>query len=586
MDDSSLSPNPALGHTKPYSVKSALNKPDVRLSGNEGQAPSAALMARLASLGADTLREYPNAQGLEGHIARAHGVSAQRVIVTSGADDALYRICQAMLGSQRAMFITTPTFEMIPRYARLTGAQVHTHLWEDGAYPIDALRHHLDAHPTTHLVAVVSPNNPTGATIDAQTLRAIHHATPEHALILLDHAYVEFAQDDLTALALELGRVVVTRTFSKAWGLAGLRVGYAVGPARVIEWLRAAGNPYAVSGPSLAIVGELFEHQEASRDGMRAFVDRARSYRDAIAIELEQWGAEVTRSEGNFVFAKTPMAAWVSDVFSGLGMSIRTFPDKPNLEDALRISCPTNDAVMARVNGALATLRPDVILFDMDGVLVDVSGSYREAIIQTAAHFGVVVTGEDIAQAKAQGDANNDWVLTQRLMAHAGQAQTLDDVTAVFERLYQGTQTQLGLKDTETTLIARSELEALAKRARLGVVTGRPRSDAHDFLTREGWEDLFEVVVCMEDGPAKPDPFPVVHAMVAMGASTAWMIGDTPDDIRAARAATRAHDALHVLPLGVLAPQESSEEAVRESLLRAGAGRVFNDLHTLSRFLS
>ena len=580
-----LSPNPALGQTKPYAVAQALNQPDVRLSGNEGCAPSTQLMGALGQLEASALREYPSAKPLEARIAAKHEVGADQVIVTSGADDALYRICQAMLGPQRAMFITSPTFEMIPRYARLTGAEVHTHDWEDGPYPIDALVTHLERHPSTHVVAVVSPNNPTGATIDAATLRAIHEATPGHVLILLDHAYVEFAHEDLTALALELGRVVVTRTFSKAWGLAGLRVGYAVGPEQVIQWLRAAGNPYAVSGPSLALVQALFEDAQAANASMDAFVQRARGYREAMAKALTQWGAAVTRSEGNFVFARTPLAPWVSDVFAGLGLGIRTFPDKPHLSDALRISCPTDDAIMARVQGALRALRPQVILFDMDGVLVDVSGSYREAIIQTAAHFGVEITGEHIAQAKAQGDANNDWVLTQRLMALGGQTRGLEEVTQVFERLYQGTPERPGLKATETTLITRQVLEALARHARLGVVTGRPRADAQDFLEREGWDDLFEVVVCMEDGPAKPDPFPVAHAMEQMGASVGWMIGDTPDDIRSARAATRAHPSLHVLPLGVLAPQESGQSHVRDTLLRAGAGRVFDDLHTLDRYL-
>lgn len=580
MSQPIIKPARALQGTRAYRVPKAGTPTDLRLDGNEGLEPDAALLAQLHAMQASTLRQYPDAKPLEAALAAQFKVEPSQVLVTAGADDALYRLCQAMLEPGRALAIATPTFEMIPRYAALTGAQLRTIEWPDGApYPTQALLEQVDAQVT--LIALVTPNNPNGQLIDAQTLKTISQAAP-HAVIILDHAYVEFGPDgaDLSELALGLPNVVVTRTFSKAWGLAGLRTGYALGPAPIIDWLRASGNPYAVTGPSLMLAQHRLEHGHAA---MRAFVERARVERAAIEALLHAAGAITTPSHANFAFARSPRAIWMRDVFAGLGIAARAYPDKPELEDALRISCPGSDAGLARVEAAFAALHPEAILFDMDGVMVDVSTSYREAIFRTGARFGVTITGEQITEAKHKGDANNDWVLTHRLLAAAGVEVSLEEVTATFESHYQGDQTQPGLWQSERMLIDRAYLEGLRARGpRLAIVTGRPRRDAARLLEHAQLADLFEVVICMEDAPAKPHPKPVELAMARLGVKTAWMIGDTPDDMRSARAASATHE-LHVVPLGVVAPQERGDDArASVALIQAGAGRVIGSLDELT----
>lgn len=582
MSQTQIKPARALEGTRAYHVPKAGTPTDLRLDGNEGLEPDEALMAQLHAMAAPTLRQYPDAKPLEAALASRFGLEPEQVLVTAGADDALYRLCQAMLEPGRALGIATPTFEMIPRYAALTGAEVRTVAWADGApYPADALLEVVDERVT--LIALVTPNNPNGQLIDAQTLERISQAAP-HAVIILDHAYVEFAPQgyDLSALALTLPNVVVTRTFSKAWGLAGLRTGYALGPAPIIDWLRASGNPYAVTGPSLALAKHRLEHGQAA---MQAFVERARVERDALGAMLEATGARITPSHANFAFARVQAperAVWLRDVFAGLGIGVRAYPDKPELKDAIRISCPGSAEGLERVKAAFAALTPEAILFDMDGVMVDVSTSYREAILRAGEHFGVTITGEQITAAKHKGDANNDWVLTQRLLADAGVEVSLEEVTATFEGYYQGDQRRPGLWQTERMLLDRAYLERLrAAGPRLAIVTGRPRRDATRLLEHAGIEELFEVVICMEDAPAKPNPKPVELAMARLGIKTAWMIGDTPDDVRSARAASASHT-LHVVPLGVVAPQERGDDArASAALIQAGAARVLDSLDEL-----
>jgi len=356
----------------------------------------------------------------------------------------------------------------------------------------------------------------------------------------------------------------VFRTLSKAWGLAGLRVGYAAGAPELIGWLEAAGNPYTVTGPSAWLAAQALR---AGGERMADFVSCVRRQRGDLEQRLDSLGLSPTRSQGNFAFARTPRADWLREALASLGIGVRGWPGVEGLADGLRFTLPGNDADYERlVAGIECALRPDALLLDMDGVLADVRHSYRAAIVQTCAAFGVQVTPADVQRVKDAGDANNDWVVSQRLMAARGADVPLDEVTRTFEALYQGTESEPGLRAKETLLIDRATLEAMRQRVRLAVVTGRPRHDALAFLRAHDLTDLFDAIVCMEDAPAKPDPAPVRLALQQLGVARAWMLGDTPDDAVSARAAG-------VVAVGVAAPGDEYAHA-DEVLRAAGAARV------------
>ncbi len=151
-------------------------------------------------------------------------------------------------------------------------------------------------------------------------------------------------------------------------------------------------------------------------------------------------------------------------------------------------------------------------------------------------------------------------------MAERGVDRPLAEVKTRFEEIYQGSEAEPGLRRTERLLLERDELLALGERFPLAVVTGRPRADADRFLTERGIAGCFQTVVTMEDAPIKPNPAPVRLALERLGVATAWMVGDTPDDLRAARGA-------NVLPIGVVAPGDDPEPTT-VSLQRAGAATV------------
>ena len=546
---------------------------DLVLDFNERLAPPDAL-ADAAGFDEWHINRYPELGALEPLIAERLGVPEASVLVTGGADDALERTVRSVCVPGSNAIMTTPSYGMIRRFIRIAGAELVEIPWWRDDFPIEAVLERAD--DTTALVCVVSPNNPTGSVASRDAFRRLLEALPR-TLILLDQAYVDFTDPeyDLAPLALEFPNAVIVRTLSKAWGAAGLRVGYALGDPRVVDWLRRIGLPFPVSAPSLALAATMLA--DGDGPGLRR-IKAIRQQRDELSGVLVGLGAEVLPSQGSFVFARFADAGRVWSSLHALGIAIRAFHGRPEVEGWLRITLPGDEVNFSRLTHALRTvLAPEALIFDMDGVLADVSGSYREATLQTAAAFDVEITIQDIEAATAEGNANDCWVLTRRLMAERGVDRPLAEVKTQFEEIYQGSEAEPGLRRTERLLLERDELLALGERFQLAVVTGRPRADADRFLTERGIAGCFQTVVTMEDAPIKPNPAPVRLALERLGVATAWMVGDTPDDLRAARGA-------NVLPIGVVAPGDDPEPTT-VSLQRAGAATVLEETRKILEVL-
>ncbi len=572
MKDRNLSvePNPVVAAMTPYVGAPPDPLIDLKLDSNESAYPLQPMAAE--SAGWEPNR-YMRTAALEQRIAGRYRVGSDRVLVTAGSDDAIERAMRAVCRPGRRAMLTAPAYEVLERYARLAGAELVYVPWWSGDFPVaDACR---AANEDTAVVVLVSPNNPTGAVVSRDALIELADRLPR-ALVLLDHAYVEYADPayDLTETALERPNVLVLRTFSKAWSSAGLRVGYALGDPRVLGWLRTLGQPYPVAAPSVLLVSRLLDspmQPPASR------ISRVRAERERLAAVLTDLGAETLPSHANFVLARVGDGAWVRRALVSLGIGVRAFPGRPGLEEYVRITVPEDDAASDRLERALRTvMAPRALLFDMDGVLADESRSYREAIRRTAASYGVEVTTAEIALAKAEGGTNNDWELTRRLLAERGKEPPIDEVVSRFELIYQGSGTTPGLWQGEGLLADRAWLLRQAARRPLGVVTGRPLRDARRFLELHGIGDCFAAVVAMEDAPPKPDPAPVRLALERLGVDSAWLVGDTPDDISAARAAG-------VLPVGCRAPGDAA--VPEDALVRAGAACVLDSVTDLEVIL-
>ena len=565
-------PSTAISGIDAYAVPKPQAPVDLHLEGNVGPAPPSEVLDGVAAPEGEEVRSYPSRQAVAEAVAERFGLPADRLLVTAGADEAILRTYRAVLEPGRNVVMPEPTFSMMRRFAALAGAEVRAVDWSEGGYPIEAVLEEVDE--STGLITVVSPNNPTGLVADEAQVRRLAEAAPG-AIVLVDHAYIEFADDDLTDLAVEYDNIVVTRTLSKAWGLAGMRVGYAVAAPPVVDWLDTAGNPYPVAVSSVRYASHRLNSDD---DDVDRYIERVQKERRELEAMLGDYGGRMTESHGNFAFGRFEDADWIHQALGGMGIGVRAFPDAGGLDDALRISCAGNEAEHDRLKHALRTIfEPEGVLFDLDGVLADVSQSYRQAIIQTADQFGLTLTDADVSRWKSAGEANNDWILTQRILADAGIEAGYDEIKAEYEARYQGEGEFEGLWRREEFMYPLERIEALCERYPVGIVTGRPRRDADRFFEQTGLGGVIDACVCMEDAPQKPEPDPVELLMEQLGIERAWMVGDTPDDAQAARAAG-------VLPFGVIAPGEEPE-TMRPALIEAGCARIVDGLGEFERLL-
>jgi HAD superfamily phosphatase len=228
-----------------------------------------------------------------------------------------------------------------------------------------------------------------------------------------------------------------------------------------------------------------------------------------------------------------------------------------------------------------------VILFDMDGVLVDVSRSYRRAIEETVFHFtGREIQSNTIQRYKNMGGFNDDWKLTHAIITDSGMEVPIARVIEEFQKRYRGENWD-GFIAEEPPLIQTRTLEAIrADDHVLGIVTGRPEAEARRTLDRLGWKKYFPLLVAKEkqEGRGKPDPFPLQHALGILEAAglrvepraTAY-IGDSVDDMRAARRA-------EMWAVGVVPPY-LSEDHHADVLREAGAHIIIQDPNDLPGLL-
>jgi HAD superfamily phosphatase len=228
-------------------------------------------------------------------------------------------------------------------------------------------------------------------------------------------------------------------------------------------------------------------------------------------------------------------------------------------------------------------VRIDVLLFDMDGVLMDVSRSYRRAIEETATHFtGREIEPGTVQRYKNQGGFNDDWKLTHAIIGDIGMQVSFGRVVDEFQRRYRGENWD-GFIQEERPLIENETLQQLAANGRvMGIVTGRPEAEARWSIAHSEWGRYFPLVVAKEDQESrpKPDPYPIRRACTILEAAgrrvnpkTCAYVGDTVDDIVAARAAG-------VWAIGFVPPYLDFEE--HGALLRQkGAHVVINDLTRL-----
>ncbi|HEX2167650.1 MAG TPA: aminotransferase class I/II-fold pyridoxal phosphate-dependent enzyme, partial [Longimicrobiales bacterium] len=277
------------------------------------------------------ITRYPSvyASDLRRALAALHGVPPENIATGCGSDDVIDSALRAFCEPGDTIAYPDPTFGMVPVFGRMNGLRpLAVPLGHDFELDADALlRTHARA---TYLCR---PNNPTGTQFERAAVERVGRNAA--GVVLIDEAYADFAGEDLIRQAVASERMVVLRTMSKAWALAGLRIGYAVGPARLIAEIEKSRGPYKVSGiaesAALAALGE--------RAWVQDRIDDIISNRTRLIEELEARGTHVWDSAANFVLMKvgSDAAVW-NGRLRDRGVAVRPFTDLRGAGDCIRVS--------------------------------------------------------------------------------------------------------------------------------------------------------------------------------------------------------------------------------------------------------
>lgn len=296
--------------------------------------PPAAAEA-LASLSAAVITRYPSvyAQSLERAVASRLDVDPENVVTGCGSDDVIDSALRAFCEPGDPVAYPVPTFGVVRSFVQMNAAvPVEVPLGPDFALDADAL---VATGATATYVCL--PNNPTGTAFERTAVeRVVREA---RGLVMIDEAYADFADANVLATVMASDRAVSLRTLSKAWGLAGLRIGLAVGPADLITEIRKSRGPYKVSGPAEAAALAALE-----RDGdwVAARVAEVRENRERLAAALCERGLRVWPSAANFLLASVPAehgdAAALAGSLRRAGVQVRPFAALPQAGDAIRVS--------------------------------------------------------------------------------------------------------------------------------------------------------------------------------------------------------------------------------------------------------
>lgn len=317
----------------------------VKLNTNENPfPPSPRVMAAIAAVEAEMLRRYPNptADAFRDAAARVLGVSRDMILAGNGSDDVLNIATRTFVGPKGILAYPEPTYSLYPVLARIEDARVAPVPWEKNwSLPIEGL-----LATKANAIYLANPNAPSGTFVPTQVVAQLAEAFD--GLLLIDEAYADFAEDNCLSLVHRFGNVVISRSFSKAYSLAGIRFGYAVGREDVIFEMMKVKDSYncdaiAVAAATAAILDQ---------DYARRTWEQVRAERARVTRELSDMGYDVLPSQANFVLARVPGGRG-KDVYLGLkqqGILVRFF-DKPGLDDKIRITIGTSQENNALLSG-------------------------------------------------------------------------------------------------------------------------------------------------------------------------------------------------------------------------------------------
>jgi len=505
------------------------------------------------------LWKYPDRSKIEAKIAEKFKMSTDNVFLSNGGDESIELLFKSCQLNKQSILISTPAFS---QYTHQLG------IWDiesivieglpDLSIDVDLLKQNLK---NNQWLIITRPNNPTGECLPNKILLdLIESANQKGANVFLDEAYVEFyTENSEINYAKEYDNVISLRTFSKAFGLAGARIGYLMGHADLIAEFKKLAMPFNVNQLSL----QLADNALSNMDEMKTYCATIAKNRDEIYALLKSFSLDVYNGKGNFLLFKVngQKKQLLKSYLLKNDIQIKTKVD--GLADCVRITIPVNIEPLKKA--LTAVFKPEILGFDMDGVLIDTSQSYDASIIKTVEFFTKQeITLVEITSLREKGGFNNDWDLTQELIQQAGFTVWSTNVVNKFQEYYNK------FKSHEINLLEQSMAAKLFNNdCTSAVITGRPKIEALSGVKQLKINP--DYIISADDvEQQKPSPEGINWLKDKTGKDSMWFCGDTVDDMQAGKAA-------NCICIGI-------GDNV-DNLNQAGADIVLNNINEISELL-
>lgn len=310
----------------------------LRLDFNENTAGcSPRVVERLRSLTPEQLTKYPEREPVEAVVAEFLNVRPSELLLTNGVDEAIHLLCETYLEPGEDALIVVPTYSMYRIYVLATGAElVNVPLGDGFCFSAESVADRITSR--TRLIAIANPNNPTGTVATSDQLLKIARRAPQAAM-LVDEAYFEFYGKTMLDHGGDVTNIFVARTFSKAYGLAGLRIGALIGNVEQMRTIRRLSSPYNVNATALACIPAAI----ADQDYITRYVADVRETRTRLESALAANGIQFWPSQANFVLARVGSskedAAKFVEQMRLRGILVRNRSADHACEGCVRITC-------------------------------------------------------------------------------------------------------------------------------------------------------------------------------------------------------------------------------------------------------
>jgi histidinol-phosphate aminotransferase len=332
------------------------NRDAMRLDFNENTvACSPRVREVLGRVSAGELTRYPERAPVERILAKHLGVAPEQLVLTNGVDEAIHVLFETFLDAGDELLLPVPTYTMYEVYASATDARAVTvQALSDLRFPFEQLLNSIT--PRTKIIAIANPNSPSGSIATREQIIEIARHAPQ-GVVLVDEAYFHLYGETVLDLIDTLPNLVVARTFSKAYGLAGLRLGTLAGPIELMQWIRRVLSPYSVNSLALACLPPALE----DRKYLNWYVGEVNAARAEFAAALDAAGVRRWQSHANFILVDIGArhAEFVRLMSEG-GVLVRDRSNDPGCDGCVRITIGTREQMyqaVAVLNRALDALR-------------------------------------------------------------------------------------------------------------------------------------------------------------------------------------------------------------------------------------